>query len=130
MRRARRPARRARRRGLKRIGVAISETVRDGKACDEVRYYILSKKRSARSFGAAVRGHWGIENSLHWQLDMSFGEDRCRIRKGHADANFAVVRRMALSLLKNEKGQKVGVKTKRLTAGWNDDYLEQVLFGT
>ena len=77
-------------------------------------------------------GHYArlIENSLHWQLDMSFGEDRSRIRKGHADANFAVVRRMALSLLKNEKSQKVGVKTKRLTAGWNDDYLEQVLFGT
>jgi predicted transposase YbfD/YdcC len=121
---------RARWEGLKRIGVAISDTVRGGKSCDEVRYYILSKRLSARSFGAAVRGHWGIENSCHWQLDMSFGEDRSRIRKGHADANFAVVRRMALSLLKNEKGQKVGVKTKRLTAGWNDGYLEQVLFGT
>jgi predicted transposase YbfD/YdcC len=121
---------RARWKGLKRIGVAISDTVRGGKPCDEVRYYILSKKLSARGFGAAVRGHWGIENSLHWQLDMSFGEDRSRIRKGHADANFAIARRMALSLLKNEKSQRVGVKTKRLTAGWNDDYLEQVLFGT
>jgi predicted transposase YbfD/YdcC len=120
---------RARWRGLKRIGVAISDTVRGGKPCDDVRYYILSRKLNARSFGAAVRGHWGIENSLHWQLDMSFNEDRSRIRKGHADANFSIVRRMALSLLKNEKGQKVGVKTKRLTAGWNDDYLEQVLFG-
>jgi predicted transposase YbfD/YdcC len=121
---------RGRWKGLKRIGVAISDTVRGGKACDDVRDYILSKRLSARSFGAAVRGHWGIENSCHWQLDMSFGEDRSRIRKGHADANFAVVRRMALSLLKNERSQKVGVKTKRLTAGWNDDYLEQVLFGT
>jgi predicted transposase YbfD/YdcC len=116
--------------GLRRIGVAISDTVRGGKPCDDVRYYILSRKLNARSFGAAVRGHWSIENSLHWQLDMSFGEDSSRIRKGHADANFAIVRRMALSLLKNEKSQKVGVKTKRLTAGWNDDYLEQVLFGT
>ncbi len=121
---------RARWKGLKRIGVAISDTVRGGKPCDDVRYYILSRKLNARSFGAVVRGHWSIENSLHWQLDMSFGEDRSRIRKGHADANFAIVRRMALSLLKNEKSQKVGVKTKRLTAGWNDDYLEQVLFGT
>jgi predicted transposase YbfD/YdcC len=121
---------RARWKGLKRIGVAISDTVRGGKPCDDVRYYILSKRLSARSFGAAVRGHWSIENSLHWQLDMSFGEDRSRIRKGHADANFAVVRRMALSLLKNETSQKVGVRTKRLTAGWNDEYLEQVLFGT
>jgi predicted transposase YbfD/YdcC len=121
---------RARWKGLKRIGVAISDTGRGGKPCDDVRYYITSKQMNARGFGAAVRGHWGIENSLHWQLDMSFGEDRSRIRKGYADANFAVVRRMALSLLKNEKSQKVGVKTKRLTAGWNDDYLEQVLFGT
>ena len=121
---------RVRWKGLRRIGVAISDTVRGGRSCDEVRYYILSKRLTARRFGAAVRGHWSIENSLHWQLDMSFGEDRSRIRKGDADANFAVVRRMALSLLKNEKSQKVGVKTKRLTAGWNDDYLEQVLFGT
>jgi predicted transposase YbfD/YdcC len=120
---------RGRWRGLKRIGVAISDTVRGGKPCDDVRYYILSKKLNARSFGAAVRGHWGIENSLHWQLDMSFGEDRSRIRKMHAGANFAIVRRLALSLLKNEKSHKVGVRTKRLTAGWNDDYLEQVLFG-
>lgn len=121
---------RTRWKGLKQIGMAISDTVRGGKPCDEVRYYILSKRMSARRFGAAVRGHWGIENSLHWQLDMSFGEDRSRVRKGHADANLALVRRTALSLLKNEKSQKVGVKTKRLTAGWNDDYLEQVLFGT
>ena len=61
---------------------------------------------------------------------MSFGEDRSRIRKGHADANFAIIRRMALSLLKNEKSEKVGVKSKRMIAGWNDGYLEQVLFGT
>lgn len=121
---------RARWKGLKQIGLAVSDTVRGGQPCDEVRYYILSRKMSARRFGAAVRGHWGIENSLHWQLDMSFGEDRSRVRKGHADANLALVRRTALSLLKNERSQKVGVKTKRLTAGWNDDYLEQVLFGT
>ena len=121
---------RARWKGLRRIGVAIGDTMRGDKACNDVRYSILSKRLNARSFGAAVRGHWSIENSLHWQLDMSFGEDRSRIRKGHADANFAVVRRMALSLLKKEKSQKVGVKTKRLTAGRNDDYLEQVLFGT
>jgi predicted transposase YbfD/YdcC len=121
---------RARWEGLKQIGMAISDTVRGGKPCDDVRYYILSRKMGARRFGAAVRGHWGIENSLHWQLDMSFGEDRSRVRKGHADANLALVRRTALSLLKSEKSQKGGVKTKRLTAGWNDDYLGQVLFGT
>ncbi len=114
--------------GLTQIGVAISETVRSGKPCDDVRYYILSRKLSARSFGAAVRGHWGIENSLHWQLDMSFGEDRCRVRKDHADANLAALRRMALGLLKNEKTRKVGIKNKRLVAAWDIDYLRQVLF--
>ena len=119
---------RARWKGLKRIGIAISDTVRGGKPCDDVRYYILSKKMRARRFGAAVRGHWGIENSLHWQLDMSFGEDRSRVRKDHADANMAALRRMALGLLKNEKSKKVGITNKRLAAAWNIDYLRQVLF--
>ena len=114
---------------LKRIGMAISDTMRGGKPCDEVRIYIMSRKMSARSFGAAVRGHWGIENSLHWQLDMSFGEDRSRVRKDHADANMAALRRMALGLLKNEVTRKVGIKNKRLVAAWNIDYLRQVLFG-
>jgi predicted transposase YbfD/YdcC len=109
--------------------VAISDTVRSGKPCDDVRAYIMSRKLSARRFGAAVRGHRGIENSLHWQLDMSFGEGRCRVRKDHADANMAAWRRMALGLLKNEKGKKVGITNKRLAAAWNIDYLRQVLFG-
>ena len=120
----------ARWKNLKRIGIAISETIRDGKTTDEVRYYILSRKMSARSFGAAVRGHWGIENRLHWQMDMTFGEDQCRIRKGNADANFSILRRTALSLLKNEKTAKVGMKNKRLTAAWNTEYLEKVLLGS
>jgi predicted transposase YbfD/YdcC len=121
---------RGRWKGLKRIGIAISDTVRNGKPADEVRYYIVSKRMSARSFGAAVRGHWGIENRLHWQLDVTFGEDQCRTRKGNADANFSILRRTALSLLKNEKTAKVGMKNKRLTAAWNDNYLQKVLFGT
>jgi predicted transposase YbfD/YdcC len=120
---------RGRWKGLNRIGLAISDTVRSGKPCDDVRCYILSKRLSARSFGAAVRGHWGIENSLHWQLDMSFGEDRSRVRKDHADANMAAMRRLALGLLKNEASKKVGIKNKRLVAAWNTDYLRQVLFG-
>ena len=87
-------------------------------------------KMSARSFGAAVRGHWSIENRLRWQLDVTFGEDHCRTRKGRADANFSILRRTALSWLKNEKTAKVGMKNKRLTAAWNDRYLEKVLCGT
>jgi len=111
------------------IGVTINDTERGAKHSDEVRYYILSKKLSGRKFAEAVRGHWSIENRLHWQLDVTFGEDQSRIRKGHADANFSILRRTALSLLKNNRTSKVGIKNKRLSAGWDDDYLAQVLFG-
>ena len=121
---------RARWKGLKAIGIAINDTVRNGQNTSEVRYYILSKRLSAKRFAAAVRGHWSIENRLHWQLDVTFGEDQSRIRKGHADANFSILRRTALSLLKNNRTAKVGIKNKRLTAGWNNNYLAEVLFGT
>jgi predicted transposase YbfD/YdcC len=114
---------------LKAIGMAISNTQRDGKDCNETRYYILSKYPSGRRFAEAVRSHWAIENRLHWQLDVTFQEDQSRIRKGHADANFSVLRRTALSMLKNESTMKVGIKNKRLTAGWDETYLEKVLLG-
>lgn len=110
------------------VGVAFGETTRDGKPSDAVRYYILSRRVSAKAFADAVRGHWGIENSLHWQLDVTFGEDLCRVRRGLADANLSVVRRAALGLLKNEKTEKVGIKNKRLKAACNTGYLEKVLF--
>lgn len=115
---------------LKAIGVAINDTIRDGKQCDEIRYYILSKYVAARRFATAVRDHWGIENRLHWQLDVTFQEDQSRVRLGHADANCSILRRTALSMLKNETTAKVGIKNKRLLAGWDDDYLEKVVFGT
>lgn len=115
---------------LKAIGIAITDTFQKGKHTSEVRYYILSKKLTAKKFGEAVRGHWSIENRLHWQLDVTFGEDQSRIRQGHADANFSILRRTALSLLKNNRTTKVGIKNKRLTAAWNNDYLLEVLFGT
>jgi predicted transposase YbfD/YdcC len=115
---------------LRAIGIAINDTLRDGKQTSEVRYYILSKQLSAKKFGEAVRAHWSIENRLHWQLDVTFGEDQSRIRKGHADANFSILRRAALSLLKNNRTNKVGIKNKRLAAGWDNDYLAQVLCGT
>jgi len=114
---------------LSALGMVISDTWRDGKLCYEYRYYILSRKLSARRFAEAVRSHWSIENRLHWQLDVTFQEDQSRLRRGHADANFSILRRTALSLLKNNHSLKVGVKNKRLAAGWDDNYLEQVLFG-
>ena len=115
---------------LKAIGVAISDTVRDGKSCSHVRYYILSRKLSARRFAAAVRGHWSIENCLHWQLDVTFQEDQCRVRQGHADANLSILRRAALGLFKNNPSKKVGVKNKRLCAAWTDNYRLEILYGS
>jgi predicted transposase YbfD/YdcC len=116
-------------RKLRAIGLAINNTIRNGKECIEYRYYILSTFPSAQRFAEAVRSHWSIENRLHWQLDVTFQEDQCRIRKGHADANFSSLRRTALSLLKNNRTKKVGVKNKRLVAALSDNYLTEVLVG-
>ena len=115
--------------GLKAIGVVINETKRDGKMTNKVRYYILSRRMNAKEFGQAVRGHWGIENQLHWQLDVSYQEDKCRVRQGHADANLAIIRRLTLNMLKANKTEKMGIKNKRLFAGWDMDYCEVVLAG-
>lgn len=115
---------------LKAIGLVISEVVRDGKEQTEFRYYILSKQLSAKRFANAVRSHWSIENQLHWQLDVTFQEDHSRIRKGHADANFNLLRKTALSLLKNNKSKKLGVKNKRIAAALDEDYLQEVLLGS
>ena len=116
--------------GLKAIGMAVRVTEhKSGKQSGDVRYYIASRYLSGQKFAAAVRGHWGVENSLHWQLDVTFGEDQSRLRKGHADANFSLLRRTSLSLLKNNKTEKVGVKNKRLCAAWDDNYRLKVLCG-
>jgi predicted transposase YbfD/YdcC len=115
---------------LRAIGVVFSHTQRGDKQSCEARYYILSKYLSGQRFAEAVRGHWGIENRLHWQLDVTFQEDQCRIRKNHGDVNFSTLRRTALALLKNERTLKVGIKNKRLVAGWDERYLGKVLLGT
>ena len=97
----------------------------------ERRYYISSLAGdavgSAQQFAEAVRGHWGIENSLHWVLDVAFREDDCRVRKEHAPQNLATLRRLAMNLLRREPTAKVGVKTRRLKAAWDLTYLERVL---
>jgi hypothetical protein len=87
-------------------------------------------KLTARRFAEAVRCLWSIENQLHWQQDETFQEDQSRLREGHAATNFSLVRRAALSLLKNEHTTKLGVKNKRLNAAWDDNYLLQVLFNS
>jgi predicted transposase YbfD/YdcC len=111
------------------IGIVFVCAIRNGVEHMECRHYILSKYLSAKRFAQAVRDHWSIENRLHWQLDVTFQEDQCRIRKGNADANFSTLRRTALSLLKNNHSEKVGIKNKRLLAALDDDYLQEVLFG-
>nr|WP_035787548.1 ISAs1 family transposase [Janthinobacterium sp. CG3] len=98
-----------------------------GTASVERRYYISSLPAKAAMLGKTVRAHWGIENSMHWVLDVAFREDGCRVRVGDAAQNFAILRRIALNLLKNEKTTKLGVASKRLKAGWNADYLGKVL---
>ncbi len=75
----------------------------------------------------ATRDHWGIENGLHWVLDMAFDQDHSRVRSGHADQNLAVLRRLALNLLQQQQTAKVGIKAKRKKAGWDYEYLIRVL---
>ena len=93
----------------------------------QARYFISSLKPDATKLLKAVRSHWGVENSLHWVLDVVFDEDHSRIRKDNAPQNIAVIRQMALNLLKNEKTAKGGIQTKRLQAAWDENYLLKVL---
>ena len=93
----------------------------------ETRYFISSILLSAQHLNGYVRGHWGVENSLHWSLDVSFNEDHSRKRAGHAAENFSRLNRISLNLLKNDKVSKRGIKGKRLMAGWNNGYLLKIL---
>lgn len=114
--------------GLKSIGVALSACVRDGKDTLEKRYYISSLPVGVKRFARAVRGHWGIENSCHWSLDMTFREDESRIRDSNLRENFAWLNRFLLSLLKQHPS-KNSVVGKRRGCAWNDDFLLEVLTG-
>lgn len=99
---------------------------RGGKAHPETRYYISSASLGAERAGRAVRGHWGIENRLHWVLDVTFADDQSRLRKGFGARNMAVVRHFALNLVRSAKDAK-SIKLRRKMAGWTPDYLQQVL---
>jgi predicted transposase YbfD/YdcC len=114
-------------RGLQTVGLVESERSLNGETTTERRYYSLSLPRNARTFGTSVRAHWGIENAVHWVLDVAFREDMSRIRMDHGAENFAVIRHIALNLLRQETSFKGSIKTKRLKAGWNNAYLAKVL---
>jgi predicted transposase YbfD/YdcC len=116
-------------RDLSAVGIAISERVdAQGRGSLETHYYILSRLITAQEFAEAVRGHWSIENNLHWQLDVSFREDECRVCRDHAPANLSVIRRFALGLLKRETSCRKGIEIKRMKCAGNDEYREKVLF--
>lgn len=109
--------------------IAMVEALRDcqGKVSREVRYYISSLTPSAQTLAEAIRTHWTVENPLLWVLDVAFREDDCRIRTGHAPENFTLLRHLALSALSQDDTLKMGIKNKRLRAGWDNEYLLKVL---
>ena len=114
--------------GLRSVGVVESvRQVGDGPVTTERRYYLSSLNVDVRTFARAVRGHWAVENSLHWVLDVQMGEDRSRARTGHAAANLATLRRLALNLLKQDKTKRCGIKSKQLVASWDHSFLLHLL---
>lgn len=114
--------------GLKAIGMVESETERNGSIERERRYYLCSTALTAESFARVVRGHWGIENRVHWVLDVVFRDDLARLRSGDGPANMAVVRHTALNLL-NQAKPTISLKNRRKKAGWNHEYLAAVIAG-
>jgi predicted transposase YbfD/YdcC len=115
--------------GAKSIGQVHNITMRDGKECSEIRYYLSSTPVGVKRFASAVRAHWGIENSFHWVLDMTFNENQSRIRKGHSPDNFALLRRFAINILSLDTS-KESTRKKRKRAAWDENYLLNLLAAT
>ena len=113
--------------GLKSVGMVEAIREINGTRSVERRYYLSSLPLGVELFARAVRSHWGVENKLHWVLDVCFREDQSRVRTGYAAENLATLRRLALNLLKREKTKKRGIKGKQLNAGWDHAYLLTLL---
>lgn len=103
------------------------ELIISGKKSKEIRYYISSAIKTAGEFNSLIRQHWGVENKLHWVLDVNFNEDKSRIRKGYGDENFSTIRRIALNIIKLHKAKKTSQRVKRKKAGWSEKFLEELL---
>ena len=113
---------------VNRIGKVRSKRIIAEKESTQVRYYISSLSMDAEKFAHAVRSHWSVENNLHWTLDMSFREDDSRMRTGYSAENFAMMRRLALSLMKRDTTSKKSLKRRRKICGYDERYLERLLF--
>lgn len=113
--------------GLSSLVCLKSTRLIKGKKTVELKYYISSLSGDAWKIGRAIRSHWSVENKLHWQLDVSYGEDGCKVRKDNGPENFSVIRRATLNLLKADKKTKAGIKNKRSKAGWDKDYMLKIL---
>lgn len=113
--------------GINTICMAIREREVQGKTSTETSYFISSLENHAPAIAKAIREHWGIENGLHWCLDIAFREDHCRVRKDHGPENLAILRHLATNMLKREHSLKGGLQTKRLKAAWDRGYLLKVL---
>lgn len=113
--------------GLRSVGMVEAEREINGHRSVERRYYLSSLEADVQTFARAVRGHWSVENQLHWVLDVQMGEDQSRARTGHAAENLATLRRLSLNLLKQDQTKKMGIKGKQLSAAWDHSYLLQLL---
>ena len=112
---------------LRSLACIKSKRLHKGKMTEKLRYYISSLPPEAERHGSAVRAHWRVENKLHWHLDLSFGEDLCKIRADHAAENFSLARKMSLNMLKADSSEKLGVPNKRKLCGWSPEYLLKIL---
>lgn len=112
--------------GLATIGMVEAEVERDGQTSRHRRYYVSCATLSAEGFAGAVRAHWGIENGLHWVLDTTFDEDRARNRKDHGPENLAILRKLALNVLRTAR-PGISIRRKRKRSGWSDEFARSVI---
>jgi len=113
--------------GLQSIGMVLRTRKEGDHISEEVAYYITSLEAKVKPFARAVRGHWGIETTLHWSLDVTFSEDQSRVRKGCGPENLGMLRRLAVSILQQDTSCKASLRSKRLIAGWDDEALLKIL---